>query len=109
MRPLGKSPAATSKGGAAVKSPEKFVISPEMTQMHKLMDIATALNERGINDDGLKKYQAALLIARQSKFQREEMECLSQMGSLRMTLGEYAQAKESFKASQSLAIELESP
>jgi len=109
MKPLSKLPAPKVAGKAGVKLLDRPAISSELTQANKLMDVATILKGRGIYDESLKKYQAALVIARQSKFQEVEMECLSQIGKLQITLGEYAQAKDSFKLSQTLAAELHSP
>ena len=109
LKPLAKSFATNSKRNADVKAPERSAVPPELAQVHKLIDIATTLKGRGINDESLKKYQAALAVARQSKFQKEEMECLSQIGNLQMILGKVAQAREFFKSSQSLALKLKLP
>ncbi|MGH9842413.1 MAG: tetratricopeptide repeat protein, partial [Blastocatellia bacterium] len=100
-------PKRTTKPSPAKATPRN-ITPPELAQLHKLMDLAALLEERGLNDESLKKYEAALEAARKGRFQKEEMECLSRMGVLQHLLGAHAPARTSFKSSQSLAVELNS-
>jgi tetratricopeptide (TPR) repeat protein len=74
-------------------------------QIHRLMDVATLLKNDSLFGESLKKYQAALAVARSGKFWSEEIECLDQIGLLQLLSGDYALARETFTLLQALATE----
>ncbi len=96
---------APRKGAGGAAKP-----NPEIVEIRQLMDTATLLEGRGLNEASLQKYEEALAAIRKARArpQKEEMECLTRMSRLQMLLGDYGQARNSLKAAQPLAVMLRS-
>ncbi|MGH9753555.1 MAG: tetratricopeptide repeat protein [Blastocatellia bacterium] len=96
---------APRKGAGGAAKP-----NPEIIEIRQLMDTATLLKGRGLNEASLQKYEEALAAIRKARArpQKEEMECLTEMSWLQMLLGDYGQARNSLKAAQPLAVMLRS-